>query len=425
MRVGLFLYRQLTRLLSPFTGWLLQRRVARGKENSKRLNERVARQLPPRPDGTLVWFHAASVGESMLHLAIARTLLERGYTINCLFTCQTLTAADRINDSLAQNDRFAQTWTLQQMAPLDTPGIAQSFVTHWQPDLAVFAEGDVWPNLLTCLQTAGTSTALINARMTDKSLTGWSQWPKTAAHVFGGFDALLASDKKTSMGLQSLIGHPVPCPGNLKSALPPPPVSLDELTAIRAQIGDRKVLFAASTHTGEEALVIDAIMRMDKRPFTIIAPRHPERGDQVQTLLEISQLKFARRSHEDAITPETDVLLADTMGEMGLWFRLADTVYLGGGHTPGVGGHNPLEPLRLGKPVLTGPSLFNFADMTRDLADKGGLVIIDSAEDLISQFPAPAPPAALIDELEQNAFEPMNATVAALVPLLPAKDGAS
>lgn len=418
MRVGLFLYRQLTLMLSPLAGWLLNRRVAKGKESPSRLPERLARNLPLRPQGKLVWFHAASVGESLLQLVVANALLKKGHKINCLFTCQTLTASDRINETLSQDPFLANTWSLQQMAPLDFPGIARRFVEHWTPDLAIFAEGDIWPNLLHQLRTNGAATALINARMTDKSLTGWSQWPKTAAHVFGEFDSVLASDKQTAMGLQSLIGHPVPCPGNLKSALPLPPVSDNELSQIKDQIGARKVLVAASTHAGEEALVLDAIMRMEPRPFTIIAPRHPERGDQVQTLLDISRLKFARRSLEQSIQPDTDVLLADTMGEMGLWFRLADTVYLGGGHAPGVGGHNPLEALRLAKPVLTGPSLFNFADMSKDLIEKGGLTIMESADDLLNGFPAPPPPAKLLAELEQNAFEPLNATIAALEPLL-------
>lgn len=418
MRVGLFLYRSITKLLTPFAGMVLQRRVRRGKESPRRLNERVAKQLAARPDGPLIWFHAASVGESLIQVALAQAILKQGYSANLLFTCQTLTGADVINESLSNDSTLTDVWTLQQMAPLDLPQSARRFVEHWRPDLTVFAEGDIWPNLLGELEKRNIPSVLTNARMTDKSLTGWSQWPKTAKTVFGYLDLILASDKQTAMGIESLIGHSVPCPGNLKSALPQLKVAESELQDLRGTLAGRAVFVAASTHQGEEALFIDAIMQMTPKPFAIIAPRHPERGDQVEALLECSNLKICRRSREDALTADTDVLLADTMGEMGLWYRLADIVYLGGGHSPGVGGHNPLEPIRLGKTVLTGPSLFNFSDITKNLVELKGLIIVNSVAEIVGNFSAPAPPKSLLDNLNDNALEPMNATVEALRPFL-------
>ncbi len=418
MRPGLFLYQFATRVLSPFAGMILRRRASRGKENRNRLNERWAKTLPARPDGPLIWFHAASVGESLIQLELARTILSQGYSASLLFTCQTLTGADCINAGRETIPAFANVWTLQQMAPLDTAASARRFMAHWQPDMAIFAEGEIWPNLLAQLHQRKVATALINARMTNKSISGWRRWPNTAKTVFDRFNIILASDKKTATGLSELVQRPITCVGNLKSALPAPQVSTSELSQIKARLPRRKVLVAASTHDGEEALILDALLQMQPRPFAIIAPRHPERGDQVERMISCSNLTYARRSREDEVTPDTDILLADTMGEMGLWYRLADTVYLGGGHAPGVGGHNPLEPLRLGKPVLTGPSLFNFEDMTKALVKQRGLTIVDTVADIVAAFPAPAPDKALLEGLEAEALGPMTATLGALEPYL-------
>ncbi|MEM9225634.1 MAG: glycosyltransferase N-terminal domain-containing protein, partial [Pseudomonadota bacterium] len=264
----------------------------------------------------------------------------------------------------------------------------------------------------------GHSAALINARMTEKSIVGWGRWPRTAERVFSSFDVIAASDLRTKTGLTALSKKPVALVGNLKSALPPPAADETELLTLRAAIGERPVLVAASTHDGEEAIIIDTLLRMSPRPFAIIAPRHPERGDWVASLLDCTALNIARRSDEEPIRPDTDVLLADTLGEMGLWYRLADTVYLGGGHAPGVGGHNPMEPLRLGKPVLTGPSLFNFQDMSEDLLARGLIRIVETPNDIAEAFPAPPVAKASLAALEQSALDPMSKTLALLAPFL-------
>ncbi len=424
MRLGLFLYRFVTWCAAPFAGIIFRRRALRGKENSRRINERLAKTLPSRPDGQLIWFHAASVGESLLLLELAKSIHAGGTHTNILFTCQTLTGADRINAYIEAEQSLADVWTLQQMAPVDTPLAARRFVQHWRPSLAIFAEGEIWPNLLLELKRRDIPAALINARMTEKSISGWRQWPRTAKAVFGRFTLLLASDKKTAIGLSDIRGHDVTCVGNLKSALPPPRVDKTELQTFRKQLAGRSVLLAASTHEGEEAIVLDAVIKLPARPFIIIAPRHPERGDAIESLLKCSSLTYARRSREEAISQGTDILLADTMGEMGLWFHLSDTVYLGGGHTPGVGGHNPLEPLRLSKPVMTGPSLFNFEDVVEPLIKNGALTIVNSVAEFTTAYPLAKPDSALVQQLEDNAYGPMQLTLAALKPLLVGIEGA-
>lgn len=422
MRLGLFFYRSFSYFMSAFAGPLMRYRARQGKENPQRINERFAKNLTPRPGGALIWLHAASVGESLVQIELACQLKKRGLADSFLFTCQTLTGADTINASIANSSVLSGSWTLQQMAPLDLPYSARRFVDHWRPDLAVFAEGDIWPNLLKNLKRRHIPTALINARMTEKSISGWRRWPDTAAHVFGQLDLLLASNLKTANSLSDISQRKVTCTGNLKSALPMPGASADDIAELKGQIGDRPILVAASTHAGEEALFLDAYMQITPRPFAIIAPRHPERAAEIERLLSCSNLSWANRSRGDVPSTEHDILLADTIGEMGLWYRLADFVYLGGGHAPGVGGHNPLEPIRLSRPVVTGPSVFNFEETIADLKNIGAITIVADALELKAAYPSPAPSRAILEKLESAASGPMEQTVTALAELFESRE---
>lgn len=418
MTLGLYLYKTLTVLLTPFLGVFFRSRVKSGKEAPDRLNERRAIRLPARPDGKLIWLHAASVGESQLLLELVRRFSRDGLRdVTVLMTCQTQTAANLIAGAFNTDPDLECIHGIQQMAPFDSHKGAQRFVSHWKPDLAIFSEGEIWPNLLLRLHAEMVPSALINARMTENSIKGWMRWRKTARRVFNCFDIMIAADVQTKTGLEALSESNVDNPGNLKSALPAPAFDESKLSELQTAIGARKVLLAASTHAGEEALVLDAYMRLPADTFLILAPRHPERGDEVDALLSCTKYAISRRSEGNNVTPVTDILLADTMGEMGLWYRLADTVYLGGGHAPGVGGHNPLEALRLGKPILTGPSLFNFKDLTARLVPHQGFAIVDDAEALAEAFPAPRVSAELAEVLEADALGPMAKTLELLLPL--------
>lgn len=419
MPFGLFLYKTMTTLIAPFLGALFRRRAKSGKEDLTRIPERFAKALSARPEGALVWLHAASVGESQVQLELARRLIsETGVQATFLFTCQTQTAARLILDAIAAGGPFETQPCLQQMAPVDSGKIVHRFLDHWKPSLAIIAEGEIWPNLLLELDARETPSVLVNARMTEKSILGWLRWKTTARKVFSSFDLLIAADMQTKTGLIELADKDVMCPGNLKSALPAPSVDETELARLRDAITGSSVLLAASTHAGEEAFIIDAWMKMDPRPFLILAPRHPERGDEVDTLLSMTKAAVSRRSEGDPLTSETQILLADTMGEMGLWYRLCDTVYLGGGHAPGVGGHNPLEALRLGKPVLTGPSIFNFRDLSERLLPLQGFSIVHDVEELVSAYPALPVSAEMSATLEADSLGPMSSTLDALAPVL-------
>lgn len=414
MTFALHVYRVLTSAISPFVGFVLGARVSKGKEDYSRLHERMARRLPAlRTGAPLVWLHGASVGETRLLLELGNRLLEERPDLNLLFTSQTQTSARLIGPVLPEH-------AVHTMAPIDTPGAARRFIRHWRPGLCVFGEGEIWPNLILEAEKSGAKRALVNARMTEGTAKGWMRFRDAFRELVGRFDAVLAADEDTARRLANLLGQPVVCTGNLKSALPPPAANDVELRRMHESFkGLRKCYLAASTHDGEEALFLEA-MKAAPDAALVIAPRHPERGPVIEDLLRARNIPFARRSRGQAPNQRTRVLLADTMGEMGIWFRLADAVYLGGGHTPDVGGHNPLEPIRLGKPVVSGPDVFNFAEMMKDLEERGLIRLLKTPKAIGRALVTMEPPSnSSLDLLEHEADAPMQATLDAIRPLLP------
>ena len=414
MTLALHVYRVLTGALSPLVGFVLRARVSRGKEDYSRLHERMARRLPVRRNGAaLVWLHGASVGETRLLLELGKRLLDERPDLMLLFTSQTQTSARLLGPILPDN-------AVHAMAPIDTPGAARRFIRHWKPDLCIFGEGEIWPNLILEAEKAGARRALVNARMTEKTAQGWMRFREAFRYLVGRFDAVIAADEDTARRIANLLGKPVACAGNLKSALPPPSANDIELRRMHEAFkATRKCYLAASTHAGEEALFLDA-MKAAPDAALIIAPRHPERGPDIADMLRSRNIPFARRSRGEAPNARTRVLLADTMGEMGIWYRLADAVYLGGGHTPDVGGHNPLEPIRLGKPVVSGPDVFNFAEMMKDLDERGLIRLLKTPRAIGRALVTMTPPSSSsLDLLEYEADAPMQATLDALRPLLP------
>lgn len=419
MSLALATYKLATRALSPFLKTLLVQRAKRGKEDFGRIHERFARQLPPRLDGPLIWLHGASVGESLLLLELGNRLLAERPDLMLLFTSQTQTSAHMLGPRLPDH-------AFHTMAPLDTPAIARRFIQHWKPDLLILGESEIWPNLLDTARKAGVKRALVNARMTEKSAKGWQKWNGLFRRLLGGFDVILTADTDTSARLQSLLNKPIKCAGNLKSAQSVPSANMTEYQRLSESfVGERRCLLAASTHEGEDITFLDAVETSSDIAI-IIAPRHPERGDEIEALLKTRRLPYARRSRHEAPNQRTRVLLADTLGEMGLWFRLADAVYLGGGHKNDVGGHNPLEPVRLGKPVVTGPHTFNFRDVMQDLEQRGMVETAVTPERLGEALStAKILDATAVDLLNTHAESPMVETLAALRPFLPAPEDPS
>lgn len=363
-------------LLAPLLRLNLRRRVRQDKEIRARLAERFG-QGAARPPGRLLWLHAASVGETLSILPVLEELAARAPDLHLLLTTGTVTSARLLERRLAPalRPRLAH-----RFVPLDVPCWAARFLDGWQPDAAVFVESELWPNLLGAARARGVPLALINARMSARSAGRWRALaPGLARPLLGGFRLVLAQSEPDAERLRALGAAQAQCWGNLKDAAAPLPADPVALAALRAALGDRPVWLAASTHPGEEAMVIAAHRAMAPRLpglLTVIVPRHPERGAAVAA--EADGLAVARRSTGALPGPETAIYVADTLGELGLFYRLARACFVGGSLVRH-GGQNPLEPARLGCPILLGPHHWNFAEPVARLGAAGGLLAVADA----------------------------------------------
>jgi 3-deoxy-D-manno-octulosonic-acid transferase len=347
---------------------VLRARARRGKEASERLHERLGRPSATRPPGKLVWMHGVSVGETTSLLPLVAALRARRPDLTLLVTSGTVTAAELLAKRLPEG-------VIHQFAPVDGPGAVGRFLDYWRPSLGVFIESELWPNLILGARRRRVKLALLSARITESSARRWARWPASARRLLEAFDLILPQDRVTADRLQGLGGDCGPLL-NLKRVGAPLSCDPNELQRLRTAIGDRRVVVAASTHPGEEALIVEAFRRavpQQDEALLIIVPRHPERGAEIAR-----DLGAGRRSAGQI--PSGRIHVADTLGEMGLFFRLADLVVMGGGFVVGIGGHNPLEPARLGKPVLTGPHVFNAQDLYAELqAEAAAIVAADAA----------------------------------------------
>ena len=367
--LSLALYRVATTALEPFAPLLLKHRAARGKEDFDRLNERLARPAIPRPEGPLVWLHGASVGESLSILPLVERLRAERPDVALLITSGTVTSAALLARRLPEG-------VIHQFVPIDTPGGAKRFLGHWRPNLAVFVESELWPNLLLQAKAAGTRLALVSAKLSDKSFDGWRARPFAAHLLFSGFDLILVQDARAAERFTSL-GATVSGEADLKFGAAPLPADDAELTRLKTQLGGRLLLLAASTHPGEDEIVLDAFAALPDRPRLVIVPRHVERGPAIAEMARARGLAAGLRSADPSATPA--VLVADTLGELGLWFRLADIALVGGSLVPGIGGHNPLEPVRLGCPVVSGPHVENWLTAYAELSAVEGVALADAS----------------------------------------------
>jgi 3-deoxy-D-manno-octulosonic-acid transferase len=346
-------WRLLAGLAAPFAPLLLRQRAARGKEDRSRVNERLGIAGLERPTGKLVWVHGASVGESLSALPLIQQLLADDNT-TVLVTSGTVSSAAMMRQRLPQG-------ALHQYVPLDTPGAVKRFLDHWRPDIGLFVESDLWPNLILGAAARGTRLALVNARISARSAHRWHLAKKSVAALLGAFDVVLAQDEEIAERFRSLGASDVRVVGSLKADAPPLAVDELALAAMKTAIGARPVLLAAQTHPGEDETILpahDALRTKYPSLLTILVPRHVERGTDLEMLCGARASK--RRSTGGQIDEQTAIYIADTMGEMGLFYRLAPFCFLGGTLVP-AGGHNPLEPAALHCAVLAGPHTANAA----------------------------------------------------------------
>ncbi len=372
----LVLYRLATGALEPLAPALLAARARRGKADAARIGERLGRASVARPDGPLAWLHGASVGESLSLLPLIEGLRARRPDLSILVTSGTVTSAEMMAKRLPEG-------AIHQYAPIDAPRAAERFLDRWRPDLAVFVESELWPNLILGAKARGARLALLSARLSDRSLKGWARAPASARAVFGAFDLAMAQDGATAEALVRL-GARDDGRLNLKRLGAPPPVDEAALAALKAE-AEKPVLLAASTHPGEDEMVLQAFRLHQGAASLVIVPRHPARAGDIQTLAAAEGFQARLRSRGEPFGG-TDVYIADTLGELGLWFALARGALIGGGLVPGPGGHNPIEAAQLGCPILTGPHVDNWRAVYADLMAADAAVTVRSAEALAAAF---------------------------------------
>ncbi len=379
MSPALVLYTLLTRMLEPLAPRLLDARVKQGKEDNARVDERLGLAGVARPEGDLVWLHGVSVGETLSLLPVVERLQKARPDLAILVTSGTLTSATLLAQRLPAG-------VIHQFAPVDAPSAVAAFLDHWRPSVGVFVESELWPNLILTAQKRGVKLALVSARITDKTARGWARFPGAAHQILTAFDRVLPQDESSAAAFQTL-GARIDGLVNLKLSGSPLPHDAAAFSTLSAAIGDRPVVVAASTHEAEEIAIVQALKTLNQRICLILVPRHPERGPEIATALTREGFPFALRSRGGELTPETDIYVADTLGELGLFLRLADVVIMGGSFAPAlglpaVGGHNPLEPARIGKPAVAGPDASNWSTVTQALHDAGGLTVVASPADL-------------------------------------------
>ncbi|HAH65770.1 MAG TPA: 3-deoxy-D-manno-octulosonic acid transferase [Rhizobiales bacterium] len=360
-------YRVLTRLAVPLAPLILAWRTRRGKEEPDRRPERYGLASAPRPAGFLAWFHAASVGEANAALPVIETIAAERPEVRMLLTTATVTSARLARTRLPKG-------VVHQYVPLDNQAYVQRFLRHWRPDLAVLVESEIWPNLVLETKAEGIPLLLINGRMSASSYKRWRRRPGLSRPLFSSFDLVLAQNDALAERFAQLgVAHTLDV-GNLKADAPPPPTDLPGRRKLAAALSGRTVWLAASTHPGEDGLVAVAHLKMKlSRPdlLTIIVPRHPERGPLIVEQLKTANISVALRSEGKLPGPDTDIYVADTIGELGLFYTLSPVAFVGGSLVPH-GGQNPVEAIKLGAAVLTGPNWQNFRDSYSELLKAGG-----------------------------------------------------
>lgn len=372
---ALFFYRVATNLFSPLARVFLSWRERAGKEDPARLDERLGLASRPRPKGALVWLHGASLGECLSLLPLVDRLIQRDMEV--LVTSATVSSARVLAARLPSG-------AMHQFAPLDAPKFVNRFLDHWNPDITLFAESELWPNTIAALRARKIPLLLVNARISRKSVERWRRVAASCKKLLEMIDLCLAQDSENAARFLGLGAPRVRVAGNLKFDVAPPPVSSARLAEFNGAVGARPLWAAVSTHPGEEEIVLAAHRDVAQRVsglLTVIVPRHPERGETIAYLAQSNGLRVGLRSAGDEPRRGMDIYVADTVGELGLFLRAASLVFMGKSLVPD-GGQNPIEPAKLGCAILYGPHVENFADVYAELAQARAAARVNDADSL-------------------------------------------
>lgn len=372
------IYNALIAILYPIVikGYI-NKRLHKGKEDKDRFNERIGRPKLKRPEGKLVWLHGASVGESISMLPLIQKILDTYHDAHVMVTTGTVTSADVMSKRLPER-------AFHQYIPIDNPFFTTRFIKHWQPDVALWFESELWPAMLSSIKRKNIPLILINGRISNKSFKRWQQFDFICKELLSCFSLCLGQSEEDAYRLQVLGAQNTMCLGNLKYAGLPLPIDEEKRNEILKQIGNRTFWLASSTHNDEEIRIAKVHKRLKtKFPdlLTIIAPRHPQRGEEIKTSIEKIELNVALRSQNEPITSKTDIYIANTIGEMGLWYDIAKLVFIGGSLVPH-GGQNFMEPSRVRDAVIVGPHMHNFTDAMNRAKKADGIIQVTDTEEL-------------------------------------------
>ena len=374
-------YRGLTVLLSPFIPLILKRRLGNGKEDAARINERTGYSTLSRPEKKLIWIHAASVGETNSVLPLIKQLLEKFSDVSVLLTTVTLTSTKLIENKLPLR-------AFHQFAPVDTPDAVIRFLKHWRPDIALWVDSELWANMIVETKRSGAVMGLINARMSPGSFARWQKFASSLIkQLLSSFDFAFVQSTPDSEYLTKLGMKHINAVCNLKYDAPALAFDENELNTLKEQTKNRKIWLASSTHPGEEKIIAEVHKQLSNAfpdLLTIIVPRHAKRGDDIkQELQEYGAI--AQRSKKEGITEKTAFYIADTMGELGIFYRLAPIVFIGGTLVPH-GGQNALEPARIGCAIITAKHYHNFVSVVEDMLLDKAIIKITSPDEMVSQI---------------------------------------
>lgn len=369
MQIIFKIYQGLMIFLTPIWILVLWIRVSIQKEDFKRLHERFGCSKRSRPVGPLIWIHAASVGESISALPLIETLLKKTPDLHILITTNTCTSAEIMKKRLPKR-------AFHQFIPFDQLFFINRFLNHWKPQGVLWLESELWPGFLNGVGTRNIPCILINARLSDRSFGRWQRFKFIIRFVLNQFNVCLAQSTDMAIRLRALGARSVRMPGNLKFASVPLPVNPQDLAHLKNIIGERPLWCAASTHPGEEILIAEVHKKLKNffpSLLTILIPRHPERGSAIHEELMDLDLNSQRRSMHQELTAKTEIYLSDTLGELGLFYRLSPVVFLGGSFVP-IGGHNPIEPALLGCALIWGPHMENCQDLSGKFLSGGASI---------------------------------------------------
>lgn len=371
-RLALGAYQAAGTLMTPFVGGYLTYRAAKGKEDRARRLERSGYASADRPAGPLIWFHAASVGEMNAVIPLIREIRRRD--IHVILTTGTVTSAKLAAERVGNE-------AIHQYVPLDLKPAVSRFLDYWQPDCALIAESEIWPATIMELGRRRIPQILVNARMSDRSFARWSRRPSLADALFENLALVIAQSDVDAERFRDLGARQVIMSGNLKVDSDAPSYDAAVFARYKKQIGDRRTWAAISTFDGEEkaAGIVHRTLKERDGQLTIIVPRHPDRSDAIEAELVKQGLKVARRTRDDVLSPDVDVFLGDTIGEMGLYLRLTEVAFVGRSLFA-EGGQNPLEPAMLGCAVLSGSNVQNFREAYQRLARRGSARMVRDTE---------------------------------------------